>query len=140
MVSEISDFFQELHATTSCDITSYKINVEKVIVIFHCSSPISHDCSCKIKLIIYNSVYKKQYEMFKFVDLKLLQEFCQTYISLTCLSNCSSTNFLDIFHISCLILLGSSYFLCFFYECWLIHVLVFHEGYWQVFSRCWWFL
>ena len=37
--------------------------------------------------------------MFKFVNLKLLQEFCQTCFSLT---------YLDIVRISCLILLGSS--------------------------------
>lgn len=32
LVSETSDVVQELHATTSCDTTSCKINVEKVHV------------------------------------------------------------------------------------------------------------
>ena len=132
MVSEISDVFQELHATTSCDITSYKINVEKVIIIiFYCSSPISHDCSCKIKLIIYNDVYKKQNSIFEFVDLKTLARFCQTYIPLTFLWNCSSTYFL--LNIAWKFF---KYFLCFFNECWLIHVFVFLEDYWWVISRC----
>ena len=32
LVSEISDFIQELHGTTSCDTTSYKTNFEIVHV------------------------------------------------------------------------------------------------------------
>ena len=49
-------------------------------IIFHCSSFISHGCFSKIKLIIFNFIYKKQNKIFKFLNLKLLQEFCQTCI------------------------------------------------------------
>ena len=56
-----------------------------ILIIFHFSSSFLHGCSSKIKLIIYNSIYKKKDKMLKFLNLKLLQEFCQTYISLTCL-------------------------------------------------------
>ena len=46
---------------------------------FHFNSSILRGCLSKIKLIIYNNIYKKQNKMLKFVNLKLLQEFCETH-------------------------------------------------------------
>ena len=60
-------------------------------IIFQFRSSILYGCSSKIKLIICHSIYKKQSKMFKFVNLKLLQNLCQTSIFLTYLWNCSST-------------------------------------------------
>ena len=72
-----------------------------LLIILHFSSFILHGCSSKIKLIIYNNIYKKQSRMFKFVNLNVLQEFCQTYFF-----NLSLKLQLDT--ISCLILLWIS--------------------------------
>ena len=64
-----------------------------------------------------------------------MQEFCQTCISLTYLWNCSST-FCSTYFLLNIAWKFFKYFVCFFYECWLIHVFVFRNDYWRVICRC----
>ena len=95
-VNLLNIFRTPFHRNTSRWLLLYFIRwlldtlLQGFLITFHFSSFILHYCLSKIKLIIYNNIYKKQSKMFKFVNLKLLQEFCQTYISLAFLWNCSS--------------------------------------------------
>ena len=77
--------FKMQRSTQSCHI----------LIIFHFSSSILHGCSSKIKLFMNKN------KIFKFVNLKFLQYFCQTCIFLTVFKTFTR-------NISCLMLLGSS--------------------------------